>query len=87
MGQERFGVSGAVGADEDGGAVAVGVGDLGRCPVQGGDVIGRGAGAGVARPEPAGQRLTDASGVHSSRWKQESCVRARTTLVVNRHRR
>lgn len=87
MGQERFGASGAVGADEDGGAVAVGAGNLGRRPVHDGDVIGRGAGAGVARPEQAGQRLTDASGVHSSRWKQESCARARTTLVVNGRRR
>lgn len=31
VGEERLGTSGAVGADEDAGAVAVGVGDLGEC--------------------------------------------------------
>lgn len=53
--QERFRSSGAVGADEDGCAVAVGVGDLGKCLVEDGDVVGGGVGAGVAGPEESGQ--------------------------------
>ncbi|MFI9122319.1 hypothetical protein ACIGW0_23455 [Streptomyces bikiniensis] len=49
--QERFGSSGAVGADEENGAVAAGVGDLGQGRVQDGDVVGGGVGSGVARPQ------------------------------------
>ncbi len=55
--QERFRSSGAVGADEDVGAVAVGVGDLGQSRVQDGDVVRGGVGAGVARPQHTGQGL------------------------------
>ena len=57
VGQERFGASGAVGADEDVGAVAMGIGDLGEGGVQDGDVVARGIRAGVARPQQAGQLL------------------------------
>ena len=39
MGQECLGVSGAVGPDEDGGAVAVGIGDLGQGLLDDGDVV------------------------------------------------
>ncbi|KOT97337.1 hypothetical protein ADK87_19605 [Streptomyces sp. NRRL F-4711] len=53
--QECLGASGAVGPDEQVGAVAVGVGDLGQGLVQDGDVIGGGVGPGVARPEQTGQ--------------------------------
>ncbi|EXU62698.1 hypothetical protein Z951_40135 [Streptomyces sp. PRh5] len=55
--QECFGSSGAVGADEQVGAVTVGVGDLGEGRIQDGDVIGRCVGSGVARPEQAGESL------------------------------
>ncbi|MET7937257.1 hypothetical protein [Streptomyces sp. NPDC005322] len=48
--RERLGASGAVGADEEFSAVAVCVGDLGQGRVQNGDVVGGGAGTGVARP-------------------------------------
>ncbi|WP_435847184.1 hypothetical protein [Streptomyces hygroscopicus] len=53
--QECFGCSGAVGADEQVGAVAVGVGELGQGRVQDGDVVGGGVGSGVAGPEQPGQ--------------------------------
>ncbi|MEY9834792.1 hypothetical protein ABH941_000003 [Streptacidiphilus sp. EB103A] len=55
VGQEGFGAARAVGADEDLGAVAVGVGGLGQGVVQDGDVVGGGVGAGVARSKEAGQ--------------------------------
>lgn len=53
--QERFRSAGTVRADEEGCAVAVGVGDLGKCLVEDGDVVGGGVGAGVSRPQQAGQ--------------------------------
>ncbi len=55
VGEEDFRASGAVRADEDFGAVAVGVGDLGQGRIQDGDVVGGGIGAGVARPQHSGQ--------------------------------
>src|SRR4051812_23373204 len=55
MVQERFGAAGAVRADEDGGAVAVGVGDLGQRLVEDGDVVGGGVGAGVTGSEDCGE--------------------------------
>lgn len=55
VGEEGFCASGAVGADEDAGAVTVGVGDLGQGRVQDGDVVGGGVGTGVARPQHSGQ--------------------------------
>lgn len=57
MGEEGFRAAGAVGADQDRGGVAVGVGDLGQCPIQDGDVVGCGVRARVARPQHAGQGL------------------------------
>lgn len=55
VGQECLRASGAVGADEDGGAVAVGVGDLGQGLLENGDVIGSRVGPGVAWPQHSGQ--------------------------------
>ncbi|NEW72678.1 hypothetical protein [Streptomyces rhizosphaericus] len=52
MVQECLRTSGAVGGDEEVGAVAVGVGDLGQGRFQDGDVVVCGVGAGVARPRP-----------------------------------
>jgi hypothetical protein len=57
VGKEGFRGSGAVGADQDVGAVPVGVGDLRECLVEHRDVVGGGVGAGVPGPQPAGQRL------------------------------
>jgi hypothetical protein len=49
--------TGAVGADEDFGAVAVGVGDLCEGLVEDGDVVGGGVRSGVARPQEASEGL------------------------------
>jgi hypothetical protein len=50
VGEEGFRGSGAVGADQDVGAVPVSVGDLCEGVVQHRDVIGGGVGSGVAGP-------------------------------------
>ena len=57
VGEEGFRGSGAVGADEDVGAVPVGLGDLRECLVEHRDVVVRGVGAGVPGPQPAGRGL------------------------------
>jgi hypothetical protein len=57
VGQEGLGTARAVGADEDRGAVAVGVGDLGEGLVEDGDVVGGGVRAGVARSQETCQGL------------------------------
>jgi hypothetical protein len=55
--EEGFRGSGTVGADQDVGAVPVGVGDLRECLVEHRDVVGGGFGTGVPGPQPAGQCL------------------------------
>jgi len=57
VGKEGLGAARAVGADEDRGAVAVGVGDLGEGGVDDGDVVGGGVGSGVSGSQDAGQGL------------------------------
>ncbi len=57
VGQERLGAARAVGADEDRGAVAVGVGNLGEGLFEEGDVVGGGVRSGVARPQETGEGL------------------------------
>lgn len=57
MCEERLRAACAVGADQDVGAVPVGVGDLREGLVEHGDVIGGGVVSGVARPQQPGHRL------------------------------
>ncbi len=57
LGEEGLRGSGAVGADEDVGAVPVGVGDLCESVVKPCDVIGGGIGSGVPGPKAPGQAL------------------------------
>jgi len=55
--QAGLGTARAVGADEDRGAVAVGVGDLGEGLVEDGDVVGGGVRTGVAAAQPGAEEL------------------------------
>jgi hypothetical protein len=57
VGEEGFRAACAVGADEDFGAVAVGVGDLGESLVEDGDVVGCGVRSGIARSQDRGEGL------------------------------
>lgn len=51
--EEHLATSGTVGADEDVGAVPVGVGNLGECLVEHRDVVSGGVRTGVPGPQPA----------------------------------
>lgn len=57
MGEEGFRAARAVGADEDRGAVAVGIGNLRKGLVEDGYVVGCGVRSGVARSQDAGEGL------------------------------
>lgn len=57
VGEEELRGSGAVGADEDVGAVSVGVGDLRESVVQNRDVVRGRVGSGVPGPQPPGHAL------------------------------
>jgi hypothetical protein len=74
VGQERFGGSGAVRTDEDVGAVAVGVGELGERGVEHGDVVLGGVGRGIAGPQQAGQGLAGVVEEAQQRVVAEPCL-------------
>ena len=58
MGEETVAGASGIAAEQDRGAVPVGVGDLGEGLVENGDVVGGGVRPGPARAEQTGEGLT-----------------------------
>lgn len=84
VGEEGLRGSGAVGADQDLGAVPVSVGDLCEGVVQHRDVIGGGVGSGVAGPRSARHGLAGVSEETQQRMKAEAAFVSERGLFLFR---
>ena len=84
VGEEGFRGSGAVGADQDRGAVPVSVGDLREGVVQHRDVVGCDVGSGVAGTQPAGHGLAGVRGETQQRVEAEAARVGRGGLFLVR---